>query len=700
MMTQHLSETWRTVLSQTRAVNAAPRDGYELRIYWRVQAYRAHQNEPEPLVRAYAFASVLDNIPLHCDDAELFAGSPVCFRSPELPGNTTPVQYQQILTEHEARGQRHFTTGWDHSLADYPTLLKEGISGVCERIDRSMTEHDQPDEQMFLHSMRIMMEAFSRFAQRYADACRAKGNTTTADNLTQIAWQPPTNLQEAMQLVWLTNMVFSSESRYHMALGRIDQYLLPFYSNDIANGVITESDALSLFCHLWSKVEALGEVTNICIGGLTPQGDDATNDLSYICLDATRLVQSPHTNLSARFHDSTPEAFHRACFECIRTGVGFPAIFNDHVLLPGLEEVGIPSEVARDYCMVGCIETMLAGRQQAWSDNRFNTPLCLLSAMRRLTDESDRSYDRLEELLKEELSQEMYKHTMFIDTLATSQPADRYPDPFLSALTQDCIGRARDINDGGALYQRFIGVAIMGLATMADSLAAIKKLVFEQKAIDWQQLMDALEADFKGYEWLQQMLLNRAPKYGNDDPYVDELAAWIVDYSSIEVLKHHVSTGGRYVGAFAANVSNIYAGMEVGATPDGRNANTPLSDAASPHYYRDRTGPTAFISSVSRPDYHRALTGSVVNMKFDPEHFQGEAGADRFSAFTHAFVEGRIPELQFNFTGNEQLNLALEHPDQYSGLVVRVSGFSAYFTRLMPEVQQDILRRRAHNAGK
>jgi formate C-acetyltransferase len=236
----------------------------------------------------------------------------------------------------------------------------------------------------------------------------------------------------------------------------------------------------------------------------------------------------------------------------------------------------------------------------------------------------------------------------------------------------------------------------MGLATVADSLAAVKKLVFEEGLINYNELMEALDANFEGCEPLKQMLLNRAPKYGNDDPYVDDIAVWIVDYLADEMLRQRVSTGGRYVSAMASNVSNIYAGKEVGATPDGREAWTPLSDAASPYYGRDINGPTAFLRSVARPDYHKVLTGSVVNMKFNPEHFQGEEGAARFSAITHWFVSERIHELQFNFTGNAVLKDALDHPEGYAGLVVRVSGFSAYFTRLAPEVQQDILRRRAH----
>ncbi len=310
--------------------------------------------------------------------------------------------------------------------------------------------------------------------------------------------------------------------------------------------------------------------------------------------------------------------------------------------------------------------------------------------------EPNRSYERLIELFEQELRVGFAEHAAMIDAAATSQPASVIPDPFLSALTQDCIGRARDINDGGALFKRFIGVAVMGLATLADSLAALKMLVFEQKVIDWDELMRALKADFKGYEWLQQTMLNKAPKYGNDDSYVDDIAVRIVDYCAKEVLKHHSSDGGQFVSAFAANVSNIDAGKYVGATPDGRHACTALSDAASPYYCRDRQGPTAFINSVSRPDYHLVLTGSVVNMKFEPEHFQGDQGAERFSAFTHAFVKGRVPELQFNFTGNERLHDAVEHPEEYQNLVVRVSGFSAYFTRLAPDVQQDVIRRRAH----
>lgn len=687
---------WQAVLDGTRTTNGTPRGRYDLRPYWRAQAFAQYAEQPEPIVRAHALAQVLDSASLHRYPGERMAGSLAGFYTDTLPDAISEDAYVQALAAHDARGQRWFWTNWDHSVADYRTLMAIGIGGYLARAHAALQTHTAPSETAFLQGVIITLEALSRYALRQADAARQAGGEELAAVLAHIALAPPTTLHEALQLTWLVLMAFVSEGRYAMALGRLDQYTYAFYEQDVAAGRITRAEALDLLCHLWAKVEELGEVTNICIGGLTPEGDDATNEMSYLCLEATARVLSPHTNLSARFHDGSPERFHRACFETIRTGVGFPAIFNDHVLLPGLEEIGIPPEVARDYCMVGCIETMLSGRQQAWSDCSFNTPQCLERALRRLQTEPVRSYARLVELFQDDMRATLAAHLAKVDEQAVSCPPERFPDPFLSALTRDCIGRARDINDGGAEYQRFFGVAIMGVATLADSFAAVKRLVFEEGAVEYERLMAALESDFAHDDALRLLLLNRPPKYGNDDPYVDEIAAWVVSWCADEVLRHHVRGGGRYVAAFGSNVWNIAAGKEVGATPDGRRAGTPLSDAASPHFGRDLHGPTAVLQSVSRPDYHRVLTGSVINMKFEPEYFQGDEGAQRFAAFTHFFVQQRIPELQFNFTGNELLLAAQQHPEHYPHLVVRVSGFSAYFNRLTPEVQHDIIRRRAH----
>ncbi len=689
---------WRQLLAQVRARNGelTGAGAIEMRPAWRAAAYRAAAGEPEPVVRARAFQSVLMGDALHFYDGERLCGSHAGWFVKSLPKDLSEADYQALASEHRARGQRHFGVCWDHTLADYPTLLAGGVASYLARARASLKVHREPAEQDALQGMILTLEAFSAWMMRWSEAAAARGLADLAATAAAVALGPPSTFREAVQLVAFTHLCFESEGRAHMALGRIDQYLLPFYRRDLEAARLTRAEALDLICCLWVKLAENGCVQNICIGGLTPEGTDGTNELSYLCLEATSLVKSPYTNLSARFHDGTPEPFYAACFEVIRTGVGFPAIFNDHVLIPGLEEIGIPPEVARDQCMVGCIETMLPGRQQAWSDSRFNMPLQLSNAMHKVRGKAGLSYELVFRALLDEMAAAISAHCEALDRQNLGYPVSKFPDPFLSALTRDCIGRARDINDGGAEYKRMHGLAVMGLGTTSDSLAAVKKLVFEEGKIGYDELLDALDADFERREPLRQMLVNGAPKYGNDDDFVDSIAAFLVDWTARECLKHEIGGGGRYVSAMAANTSNIPAGAEVGATPDGRHAFTPLSDAASPYFGRDVNGPTAFLNSVAKPDYHRVLTGSVINMKFEPAFFQGPQGTRLFTSLMKAFVQKRVPELQFNFTGNESLLKAQKEPEAYRDLVVRVSGFSQYFVHLPANVQDDVIRRRAH----
>jgi formate C-acetyltransferase len=638
---------------------------------------------------------VLDHLAIEPDEG-LLLGHCRGFTSDALPHGIGESAYRALVDEHRARGQRDFWAGFDHTLPDYPTLLAIGIAGYRERVRAARERHTGQAAHVFLQAVDLTLAGFSAFIRRLADRARRAGCEAQARRCEALAEGPPRDFREAVQLVWLTHLVLRSEGRHHMALGRIDQYLWPFYRRDVAGGRLAPEEALDCLCHLWARLDEIGEVQNICIGGLTPDGRDATNALSYLCLEATRLVGSPHTNLSARFHDDTSEAFHRACFALIRTGIGFPAIFNDHVLSRGLQEIGIPAEVARDACKVGCIETMLPGRQPAWSDSRFNTPRYLLRAMDALGAAQDCSYERLVALFEDEVARGIAAHVARVNAHIARFPAQRFPDPFLSAFTRCCIERGRDVNNGGAEYPRFHGICVMGLATIADSLAAVKKLVFEECRVSYPALLQSMKDDFAGAERLRQMLLHRAPKYGNGDPYVDQIAARVVQWTADECLKHRVTGGGRFVSAMAANVQNIDAGRQVGATPDGRHARNPLSDAASPYFGRDRNGPTAFLASVATPDYARVLSGSVINMRFDPDHFQDSAGARRFLSFTRYLVSERIPELQFNFTKDETLRAAQNEPEKYRDLIVRVSGFSARFVELSPHVQADIMRRRAH----
>ena len=687
---------WRARLASIRESAGSWKGTYDIRSYWFEKAFRHYAGEPAPVQWAHAFAGVLEHMELHTFQDDVIPGSRLGFLATCLPEGEDEHGFAAVVEAGKSRRRRDFGAGWDHTLADYPTLLSEGIDGLQARIDGSARVHTSPAEQATLQGMRTALEGFSRFIRRHAALA------TSPDARERMEWisrQPPRTFHEAIQLVWLTQLAFASGWRYANALGRIDQYLWRFYEADLAAGRLDHEGAMDLLCSLWARVHELGEVTNICVGGLRPDGQDGTNALSYLCIEATRLVKSPHTNLSARFHDDTPDDFHRAAFECIRTGLGFPAIFNDHVLIPGLEEIGIPVEIARDHCMVGCIETMLAGRQQAWSDSRFNAPGVMLAALRRLAAGPVQDWTRLQALFEAEFGDRIASHVDMVNAHIASFPVAEFPDPFLSALTHDCIGRARDLNAGGAQFRRFHGIAVMGLANVADGLAAIRKLVLEDGKVALADVVKALDSDFDGFEPLRQLLLNGAPKYGNGDAYVDDIAAWVVKISAETCLRHHTIDGGRFIAAMAANVSNIAAGRETGATPDGRRARTPLSDAASPFFGRDVNGPTAFLRSVAVPDYRRILTGSVINMKFEPEYFTGEEGVQRFGALTRFFVRNRIPELQFNFTGTKVLLEARRNPREYHDLVVRVSGFSSYFVWLDPAVQDDIIRRRGHGAA-
>ena len=689
---------WRRQLAiERRTFDASCADAYLK--YHLIEMYRGRhfrtreRGAGEALFRARALDAALQEVPLVLAPDQKFFGGIETFRQNRLPGALTELDYARDTGASQGRGRRTFRQGFDHTLPHYPQLLELGLGGIVRRIDRQLARRRTPQARQTLGAMKTAVEALSRYIRRAAAHARSIGREACGARLERIAEAPPARFADALQLVWITHVVLASEGRYADALGRIDQYLLPLYEKGIKDGTLTREAALDDLCHIWTKIEGMHEVTNICIGGLKPDGTDATNDLSYLCIEATRLVHSPSTNLSARFHDASPDAFHRACFESIRTGIGFPAIFNDHVNIPMLESLGIPAEEARDYALVGCVETVVPGRQQPWGDSRFDAQLIIGRTMAEI--ESLPTYAAFWERFLRLQEEAVRAHCDTINAAIASAPPDQFPDPLLSALTLDCVARARDINDGGARYRRCHGVGYMSLATVTDSLMAVRKLVYEQRKLAPRQLREALEADFQGHEPVRQMLLNGAPKYGNDDDEVDAIAVAVVDAACAAFLRRRTVDGGWFQACMATNVSNIPAGAITPATPDGRHAQTPLSDAASPAFGRDEHGPTAVIASISKPDYTRCNC-SVVNMRFLPDFFQGEAGARFFGAITRTFVRNRIQEMQFNFSDEETLEKALADPEAYRDLLVRVSGFSAYFTQLDKTVQHDIMRRRAH----
>lgn len=644
---------------------------------------------PECLRVARSRAHALASLPFHPGMCDEFWGG---------PATTCLMPYAVAALPREGRDDtatlaayndttRSFQVGANHTVPDYRTLVDKGLGDFIRRAEDAFQRDSSPCREAML----ISLKAVSDYFHRSAAFCRAF-HPAAAARLAKIATGRPETFAEGVQLVMAIHDLLTADNGGANALGRLDQYLFPLYVAD-ATG---RCEALEALCHLMVAVDRYHEITNIAIGGMTPDGANAENALSLLVLEAVGRVHSPSTNLSARLHDQSSDTFLRACVGLIGTGIGFPAVFNDHVNVPMLAAAGIPIEAARDYALVGCVEAVVPGRQVPWSDGRFNMPKIFCSLMRRL--EGFGSYETLWNELSTRLAEGLRAYRADYEAALAARPAADYPMPLLSALVRDCIARDRDVNDGGAEFPRFHGIAMMGLATLADSLAVVKKLVFEEKRIPARRLVEALERDFAGDEELRQICLNHAPKYGNDDPYVDAIAADIVRLASHLTGDLRLADGGRLFSCMASNVQNVSAGAMTPATPDGRHAKAPLSDAASPSAGRDREGPTAFVNSIVKPDY-TAQNCTVVNMRFAPAMFQGEAGIARMVALLRRFVAGRGHEMQFNVTDNGVLERAMERPEEFSDLIVRVSGFSDYFVNLAPEVQRDILRRSLHGVA-
>ena len=623
----------------------------------------------------------------------------------------------EVCTGFQIRGFHH---NGDHYAPDYDTFLQEGIPGTLARIEDSKRAHADDTARMeFLESTRLSVIGLRDRIRAHAilaesllgtEGYEIGALTAIQNHCAALCERAPATFAEALQLVWMVHTSFVYEGRYAMALGRMDQYLYPFFERDMAAGTLSEEEATLLlenvFVKIYERHTYLGgdDVVNIAVAGVKPDGSDATNRLSHCILHAVGNVNLPGPNLSARIAPTTPEDFLDECLQVIGTGLGYPALMNDEVNIAALSRYGYALEDARNYSMVGCIENFITGMQPPWSDGRFDTPRFLEYVFNdgkgyfhpsvgidTGSAASITSMDILMERLETQLRAGVKEYVESFNRVNTLPDPERYTAPFLSVFCQDCIGRGLDINMGGAVYPSVHGAALMGVGTMCDSLAAIEQVVFTNKDATIEELVTALKANFAGYEDLREKLL-AAPKYGNNNDLADQYAVWFVDFLSDEFMKYHTPDGGGYYTAMAANVSNIYAGHVIGATPDGRLAGEPLSDAASPTYGRDTRGATATVLSITKPDYTKVACGTVINQKYSPSMFS-DGKRDKLRALIRVYFAKGGQEMQINATSTEVLKDAMEHPDNYPDLVVRVSGFSALYVTLAREVQMDILSR-------
>ena len=645
--------------------------------------------------------------------------SPVILKSEWIAGNqlslfcekNEPVlKYAKNIADQLS--QRDFRTNNDHYAPDYEHILRVGLPGMIGEVEASMRVHgDDPEKIVTLRAMKKTLCGFSEMIKKYmlqAEALESSPDYNgerlhfIADNCRAIISGPPSSFGQALQLMWFCHTAFLMEGRCAMALGRMDQYLYPFYKTDIDRGILTDETVIELLENVFIRLQ--DDTVNICIGGQNASGECEINPLSRCILRAVRGCNVPGPNLSLRYTQNTPDDFLDECLQTIGTGLGYPAIMNDDVNIAALKKYGYAKEDVCNYSMVGCIENFITGKQPPWSDGRFDTPrffdyvfnggisvtnesvglnLCKLEDITSMSD--------FMRVFEKQLAFGVDEYVFKFNAKNDSINQRFFAEPFLSCFCRDCIGRGLDINCGGSIYPSVHGAALMGIGTVCDSLAAIEKLVFLDHATTLGELRDAMNANFERYEELRQKLLD-APKYGNNDPFVDKYAVWFIDYLGKLFEKKRTRDGGGVYIAAAANVSNIYAGRIINATPDGRLRGEPLSDAASPTYGRDTRGATSTFNSLCKPDYTKVACGSVVNQKFSPAMFTPEKRKKLMALIKTYFKKGG-QELQINATSRETLLDAIEHPENYQNLVVRVSGFSAFYVTLEREVQLDILNR-------
>lgn len=589
----------------------------------------------------------------------------------------------------------------------------------------------------FYEAVSIVMEGAQHFMRRYAkllaEMADRESIETRKDELRQvsancaaIAGRPPETFHEAVQSLWFLFVILQMESNASsFSPGRLDEILIPFYRKDREMGRLTEEYALEIMECLWLKFNQIVYMRNahsakffagfpigfnIAVGGQDADGKDYANEISFFCLKAQEHLGLPQPNLSVRLHERTGDALLKEAIRVVAKGSGMPQFFNDRAIIPALDKLGIDERDARDYAIVGCVELTTQGNNLGWSDAAMfnlnkalelalNGGKCLLTGKRLAPDYGDltayETYEDLEAVLRRYIDEFMEKMIKACEQVERAH-IDLLPTPFLSAVIDDCMEKGTDVTAGGAKYN-LSGIQMIQVANLADSLAAIKQLVYDEKMVSREELLDALRKDFKDHDILRARLLNKVPKYGNDVEWVDAIGVKWARYFRERIGTYRNYRGGKYHTGMYTVSAHVPMGENVGASPDGRMAGQPLADGGmSPVYGRDVTGPTAVLKSVSRLDKELTTNGGLLNMKFLPEFFRTETGIDKFAKFLRTFVDLEIPHIQFNVVRKEDLIAAKKHPEQYRSLTVRVAGYTAYFTELADELQDEIIARTSY----
>lgn len=622
-----------------------------------------------------------------------------------------------------------------HICPNVKEWLELGPAGVIAKAEKNLVGANA-SQQEFYRCVILVMQGVQKFMQRYADLLEEKADsypkyTASMRELAKICQnlqnRPAQSFHEALQSTWFLFVVLHMESNASsFSPGRLDQILYPYYQKDLAEKKMDEDQALEMIECLWLKFNEIVYLRNknsakyfagfpigfnVAVGGQDENGNDASNALSHLLIQAQEDIGLPQPNLSVRLFEHTDQALLTHAVKCVSKGSGMPQFFNDKAIVSPLMDLGISKQDALNYAIVGCVELTTHGNNLGWSDAAMfnmnkvleltlNHGKCLLTGKQMGPDlgslSTYASFSDLEAAYQKMMDYFIEKMIPCCEGVEKAH-IDCLPTPFLSAVIDDCMDKGMDVTAGGAHYN-LSGIQMIQVANLVDSLAAIKELVYDKKKVDASHLEKALQNNFVGDEVLRQMLLHRVPKYGNDVAWVDELGAKWALYFREQLRKYKNYRNGPYHTGMYTVSAHVPMGQNVGASADGRFAQDPLADGGlSAVYGRDIQGPTAVLKSVSKMDNSCTTNGGLLNMKFLPDFFKTEAGITKFCNFLRAFVDLEVPHIQFNVVSKENLLDAQKHPDQYRSLTVRVAGYTAYFTELAGDLQNEIIARTSYD---
>ena len=678
----------------------------------------------------------------------------------------------------------YFYNGVGHVTVKYWEVLEIGFEGIMAKAQKELDncnvgDGDYARKSHFLEAVILSCQAVMDYADRYAQLAREMAGQTSdpvrrrellviAENCSKVPAKGARGFYEACQSFWFVQQLIQMESSGHsISPGRFDQYMYPYYKKDMEAGTLTREFAQELMDCIWVKFNDLNKCRdaasaegfagyslfqNLIAGGQNKEGEDVTNDLSIMCIQASMHVHLPAPSLSVRVWNGSPHEFLIKAAELTRTGIGLPAYYNDEVIIPSLQNRGLSLADAREYNIIGCVEPQKAGKTEGWHDAAFFNmcrPLELVFANGMDKGEmvgiptgdvtEMKTFDEFFDAYKKQME---YCISLLVnaDNAIDVAHAERCPLPFLSCMIDDCLKEGKSVQEGGAVYN-FTGPQGFGIANMADGLFAVRKLVYEDKKVSMKELKEALawnydqgldaqsagdiaqlvmkamqkagkNVDASTAETLLRTLIgmkpgeqktqrfkeihdmiDEVPKFGNDIPEIDYFAREVA-YTYTKPLQNYSNPrGGMFQAGLYPVSANVPLGGQTGATPDGRYAHTPVADGVSPSAGKDVKGPTAAATSVSRLDHFIVSNGTLFNQKFHPSALSGREGLEKFVALIRSYFDQKGMHMQFNVVDRETLLDAQKHPEKYKHLVVRVAGYSALFTTLSRSLQDDIIRR-------